>query len=127
RACLLTARASMAGRSQQDALYREAFDDLQMAASVQNYRTGARQDPSFQGLHDVTEVRARYAAGADADRTRVAEAEADAREAGNASNLAVNDPKKTRGEKAKLRRIADEKKQAAEDARREVEALDPAA
>lgn len=127
RACLLTARASMAGRSQQDALYREAFDDLQMAASVQSYQFGARQDPSFRSLHDVTEVHARYLAGAEADRSRVAEAQVEADEAEQASNQAVNDPNKTRGEKAKLRRIADEKKKAAEDARRDVAELDPAA
>jgi hypothetical protein len=127
RACLLTAQASAAGSSQQDRLYREAFDDLEMAASVQSYRVGARQDPSFRSLHDVTEVHARYLAGADADRARVAEAAADAQEARNASSRAADDSEQTRGEKAKLRRIAEEKAHAAEEAEREVAGLDPAA
>jgi hypothetical protein len=98
-----------------------------MAASVQSYQFGARHDPSFRSLHDVTEVHARYAAGAEADRSRVAEAQVEAVEAEQASNQAVNDPNKTRGEKAKLRRIADEKRKAAEDAQRDVAELDPAA
>jgi hypothetical protein len=66
RGCARIGRAAVADKSKQPGLYDDALEDLAMATSVQRWKLWARDDPSLQGVQDVTVVQAAYTAGSPA-------------------------------------------------------------